>query len=197
MRALVVAGPEGVRVINRSGREVSSSFPEIGVLAHVMGSRCVVYATNTVLAAHVAGGCRHTQGMTTRDIKEHLSEVYGADVSPALISQVTDVVSDGRVVLAIAQVSVHLSLQRRLQHNLGQLLHQPALTTDGHPISLSTLDQFGHHLPIHHRRNLLLRRVPALISHHLHYGQLHRKNGSASLFVKRSSSLLRFGCDGS
>ena len=36
----------------------------------------------------------YARGMTTRDIKEHLSEVYGADVSPALISQVTDVVSD-------------------------------------------------------------------------------------------------------
>lgn len=36
----------------------------------------------------------YARGMTTRDIKEHLSEVYGANVSPALISQVTDVVSD-------------------------------------------------------------------------------------------------------
>lgn len=36
----------------------------------------------------------YARGMTTRDIKEHLAEVYGADVSPGLISQVTDVVSD-------------------------------------------------------------------------------------------------------
>jgi len=36
----------------------------------------------------------YARGMTTRDIKEHLSEVYGADVSPALISNVTDVVSE-------------------------------------------------------------------------------------------------------
>ncbi len=42
MRALVVAGSEGVRVISRSGREVSSSFAEIRALAHVIGSRRVV-----------------------------------------------------------------------------------------------------------------------------------------------------------
>ncbi|PKW16847.1 hypothetical protein [Saccharopolyspora spinosa] len=42
MRALVVAGPEGVQVSSRSGREVSSSFPEIRALAHVIGSRSVV-----------------------------------------------------------------------------------------------------------------------------------------------------------
>ena len=32
--------------------------------------------------------------MTTRDIQAHLEEVYGAEVSPALISNVTDVVTD-------------------------------------------------------------------------------------------------------
>ncbi|MCA1821219.1 MAG: IS256 family transposase [Pseudonocardia sp.] len=36
----------------------------------------------------------YSRGMTTRDIKEHLAEVYGADVSPGLISNVTDVVVD-------------------------------------------------------------------------------------------------------
>lgn len=36
----------------------------------------------------------YARGMTTRDIKEHLLEVYGAEVSPGLISQITDVVSD-------------------------------------------------------------------------------------------------------
>ena len=36
----------------------------------------------------------YSRGMTTRDIKEHLAEVYRADVSPGLISNVTDVVSD-------------------------------------------------------------------------------------------------------
>jgi putative transposase len=32
----------------------------------------------------------YAKGMTTRDIKEHLSEVYGASVSHDLISNVTD-----------------------------------------------------------------------------------------------------------
>lgn len=36
----------------------------------------------------------YARGMTTRDIKEHLAEVYGAEVSPGLISNVTDVVAD-------------------------------------------------------------------------------------------------------
>jgi putative transposase len=36
----------------------------------------------------------YARGMTTRDIQAHLAEVYGADVSPALVSNVTDVVAD-------------------------------------------------------------------------------------------------------
>ncbi len=36
----------------------------------------------------------YARGMTTRDIQAHLAEVYGAEVSPALISKVTDVVAD-------------------------------------------------------------------------------------------------------
>lgn len=36
----------------------------------------------------------YARGMTTRDIKAHLEEVYGAEVSPALVSKVTDVVAD-------------------------------------------------------------------------------------------------------
>jgi putative transposase len=36
----------------------------------------------------------YARGMTTRDIKEHLLEVYGAEVSPGLVSQITDVMSD-------------------------------------------------------------------------------------------------------
>jgi bifunctional non-homologous end joining protein LigD len=42
MRALVVAGPDGVLVISRSGREVTTSFPELRALIHVIGSRRVV-----------------------------------------------------------------------------------------------------------------------------------------------------------
>lgn len=36
----------------------------------------------------------YAKGMTTRDIKQHLAEVYDAHVSPELISTVTDVVKD-------------------------------------------------------------------------------------------------------
>jgi len=36
----------------------------------------------------------YARGMSTRDISGHLREVYGAEVSPALISKVTDVVAD-------------------------------------------------------------------------------------------------------
>lgn len=32
--------------------------------------------------------------MTTRDIQAHLEEIYGVEVSPALISQVTDAISE-------------------------------------------------------------------------------------------------------
>jgi putative transposase len=35
----------------------------------------------------------YPRGMTTRDIHAHLAEVYGAEVSPALVSAVTDVVA--------------------------------------------------------------------------------------------------------
>jgi hypothetical protein len=36
----------------------------------------------------------YSRGMTTRDIRAHIAEVYGAQVSPALVSAVTDVVAD-------------------------------------------------------------------------------------------------------
>jgi putative transposase len=36
----------------------------------------------------------YARGMTTRDIRAHLAEVYGAEVSAALVSNVTDVVAD-------------------------------------------------------------------------------------------------------
>ena len=36
----------------------------------------------------------YARGMTTRDIQAHLAEVYGARVSPALVSKVTDVVAE-------------------------------------------------------------------------------------------------------
>ena len=36
----------------------------------------------------------YARGMTTRDIQRHLEEIYGAGVSPSLISQVTDSISE-------------------------------------------------------------------------------------------------------
>ena len=36
----------------------------------------------------------YARGMTTRDIQGHLEEIYGVEVSPALISQVTDAVTE-------------------------------------------------------------------------------------------------------
>jgi putative transposase len=36
----------------------------------------------------------YSRGMTTRDIEAHLHEIYGVDVSPTLVSQVTDAVVD-------------------------------------------------------------------------------------------------------
>src|SRR5215207_2289361 len=36
----------------------------------------------------------YARGMTTRDITAHLAEVYGAEVSPVLVSRVTDVVAE-------------------------------------------------------------------------------------------------------
>jgi len=36
----------------------------------------------------------YARGMTVREIKSHLEEMYGAEVSPALISSVTDAVMD-------------------------------------------------------------------------------------------------------
>ncbi|MBB5159388.1 non-homologous end-joining DNA ligase [Saccharopolyspora phatthalungensis] len=42
MRALVVAGPDGIRVISRSGRDVTTSFPELRALTEVIGTRRVV-----------------------------------------------------------------------------------------------------------------------------------------------------------
>ena len=36
----------------------------------------------------------YARGMTTREIEGHLKEIYGVDISPALVSQVTEAVSD-------------------------------------------------------------------------------------------------------
>ncbi|WP_422662582.1 hypothetical protein [Saccharopolyspora thermophila] len=45
---LVVAGPEGLRLINRSGRDVTTSFSELRALADALGSRRVVLDSEIV-----------------------------------------------------------------------------------------------------------------------------------------------------
>jgi len=45
---------------------------------------------------------RYARGMTTRPIQSYLEEMYGADVSPTLISNVTDAVNDDGESLAAA-----------------------------------------------------------------------------------------------
>jgi putative transposase len=51
------------------------------------GQRRLVQVDDMILSLYA-------RGMTTRDIGAHLAEVYGAEVSPALISRVTDVVAE-------------------------------------------------------------------------------------------------------
>jgi putative transposase len=51
------------------------------------GQRRLVQVDDMILSLYA-------RGMTTRDIRAHLAEVYGAEVSPALVSRVTDVVAD-------------------------------------------------------------------------------------------------------
>jgi transposase-like protein len=36
----------------------------------------------------------YAKGMTVRDIQSHVQELYGADLSPALISNITDKVME-------------------------------------------------------------------------------------------------------
>ena len=51
------------------------------------GQRRLVQVDDMILSLYA-------RGMTTRDIQAHLAEVYGTEVSPALISRVTDVVAE-------------------------------------------------------------------------------------------------------
>lgn len=74
------AGPVRVSV----PRDRNSTFePQLVV----KGQRRIGQAGDMVLSLYA-------RGMTTRDIQAHLAEIYGADVSPGLISRVTDVVAD-------------------------------------------------------------------------------------------------------
>ena len=74
------AGPVRIQV----PRDRDASF-EPKIVAK--GQRRLVQVDDMVLSLYA-------RGMTTRDIQAHLAEVYGAAVSPALVSKVTDVVAD-------------------------------------------------------------------------------------------------------
>src|SRR5262249_19090367 len=51
------------------------------------GQRRLVQVDDMILSLYA-------RGMTTRDIRAHLAEVYGTEVSPGLISRVTDLIAD-------------------------------------------------------------------------------------------------------
>ena len=65
-------------------RDRSSTFEPVIV---PKGQRRIGQADDMILSLYA-------RGMTTRDIQAHLAEVYGAEVSPALISRVTGVVAE-------------------------------------------------------------------------------------------------------
>jgi hypothetical protein len=51
----------------------------------------------------------YAPGMTTRDIQLHLKDMYGVEVSPTLISEVTDQVMEQALGLAVATAGTNLS----------------------------------------------------------------------------------------
>ena len=74
------AGPVEVTV----PRDRNASFEPTIVPKH---SRRVGQIEDMILSLYA-------RGMTTRDIQDHLKEIYDVDASPALISKITDVVTD-------------------------------------------------------------------------------------------------------
>jgi putative transposase len=74
------AGPVRIKV----PRDRNSTFEPVIV---PKGRRRTVQVDDMILSLYA-------RGMTTRDIQAHLEEVYGAEVSPALVSRVTDVVAE-------------------------------------------------------------------------------------------------------
>jgi putative transposase len=79
-RVTTTVGPVRVRV----PRDRNSTFQPVVV---PKGARRLGQVDDMILSLYA-------RGMTTRDIQAHLAEVYGAEVSPALISRVTDVVAE-------------------------------------------------------------------------------------------------------
>jgi hypothetical protein len=56
----------------------------------------------------------YAPGMTTRDIQLHLKDMYGVEVSPTLISEVTDQVMEQALGLAVATAGTNLSNRYRV-----------------------------------------------------------------------------------
>jgi hypothetical protein len=50
----------------------------------------------------------YAKGMSTRDIEDHLRDIYGVDVSPGLISRITD-----KIMPAMAQWQSRLRIRTR------------------------------------------------------------------------------------
>ena len=73
-----------------TGAALGSAGPEVGVRAADRGERAA--ARRPVVDEMILS--LYSRGMTTRDIHAHLAEIYGVQVSPALVSAVTDVVTD-------------------------------------------------------------------------------------------------------
>jgi len=68
----------------------------------------------------------YARGMTTRDIQSHLEEIYGVEISPALISNVTDAVEEevkvwqNRVLDAVYPIVYMDAIRVKVRHN-GQI----------------------------------------------------------------------------
>ena len=58
------------------------------------GGKIPWQVTGRRLQSNLPGGGLYAAGLTVRDIRAHLEDVYGLQVSPDLISRVTDAVLD-------------------------------------------------------------------------------------------------------
>src|SRR5690606_2259737 len=81
----------------------------------------------------------YSRGMSTRDIRSHLSELYGTDVSPELISKVTDAVSQDvqewrkRPLAAIWPIVYMDALVLRVREGVDRELLQDIVDNDTSP----------------------------------------------------------------
>jgi hypothetical protein len=80
----------------------------------------------------------------------HRADLGQHRLGPAPVAGVATI-SARRVVLAVAEVSVQLTFQRCLQHQLRQLRQQAALAGHAQPLGTGPGHQPGHELLIYHR----------------------------------------------